>query len=167
MSLYGECKRAFYHVMRNFCQITGIQCVDARLFTLYGGGDPHYFGAIPSAIHSFMRRQPVVCKSPNTIRDYIYVEDAAKAVTLLVDSKYCGAVNISSGLPLSMHSIFSLIAREMGCEQLLSFENEGLCSQILVGDNRILREVIGMYCFKPFEVGLKETIEWWKSNLTS
>lgn len=164
MSLYGECKRAFYRVMENFCRIEGIQYVDARLFTLYGGGDPHRFGAIPSTILSFMEKKPVTCKSPNTVRDYVYIEDAAKAVALLIGSDYCGAVNISSGFPLSMRSIFKWIAREMGCEHLLSFENEGVCNQVLVGDNHILREVVGFDSFTPFEAGMRETIQWWRSK---
>lgn len=164
MSLYGECKRAFYHVMENFCKLMSIQCVNARLFTIYGGGDPHEFGAIPYAIRSFMRKELVVCKSPNTIRDYIYIEDAAKAIDLLVDSNCCGAVNISSGCPLSMRTIFTLIAQEMGCEQLLLFENNDVSGQILVGDNHVLREIIGLKSFTLFEEGIKSTIQWWKSR---
>ena len=167
MSLYGECKRAFYQVMSNYCRIAELEYADARLFTIYGGGDPHPFGAIPYAIHSFMEKKPVVCKSPNNIRDYIYIEDAAKAVVLLAGGDYCGAVNISSGKPLSMRTIFTLIAREMGCEQLLSFENEEICSQVLVGDNRILKEVVGLESFMPFEEGIKETVLGWKSKILS
>ncbi len=164
MSLYGECKRAFYRVLSNYCQITGTQFADARLFTIYGGDDPHAFGALPSTIHSFLNGKPVVCRSPNTIRDYIYIKDAAEAITRLVRSEYCGAVNICSGRPLSMRTIFTLIAREMKCEELLTFENEDICSQVLVGDNRILKEIIGMSSFTPFEAGMKETIQWWRED---
>lgn len=164
MSLYGECKRAFYYVLRNYCKIVDMEYVDARLFTIYGGGDPHKFGAIPYAIHSFMRRKPVVCKSPNTIRDYIYILDAAKIITLLVDSNYCGAVNVNSGCPLSMRTVFTSIAERMNSEELLSFENESICNQVLVGDNSILRKVVGFRLFTPFEIGIKETIQWWKSR---
>lgn len=161
MSLYGECKRAFYHVMRNYCTIANMRYVDARIFTVYGEGDTHKFGAIPSTINAFLHKQPVVCKSPNTIRDYIYIEDAARAVVMLAENDYCGAVNVSNGFPLSMRFIFSAIAEKMDCRALLSFENEDECSQVLVGDNNILKK-LGMESFTPFEIGIRKTIQWWK-----
>ena len=44
MSMYGETKKAFSDVARNYCQRAGIEFVDARFFTLYGENDRHATG---------------------------------------------------------------------------------------------------------------------------
>ena len=161
-SLYGECKRAYVNVASNYCKSKGVRFVSAKYFTLYGEYDSHDYGAVPYAIRGFMTGEPVVCKAPNSIRDYVYVKDAALATLRLLESDYYGVVNISSGLPKTMRSVFTAVAELIGREDLLSFENEDKCEAIFVGDNHLLRERIGFNAFTPFEEGLAATIQWWK-----
>ena len=164
MSMYGECKRAFSSIMANYCTRTGTQYIDARYFTIYGENDPHHFAAIPQAISDFLRDKPVVCKAPNTVRDYIYVEDAARATVMLLESDYCGIVNIGSGQPRMMRDVFSLIAKTLGKEHLLSFENEDTCERILVADTDILRNKLGFQLESRFEENMITVINWWKTQ---
>lgn len=164
MSMYGETKRAFSAVASNYCQRVGVEFVDARLFTLYGENDRHELGAIPLCIRTLMKDEPFVCKAPNTIRDYVYVEDAAKAIERILESDYAGSVNISSGQPRAMREVFGFIADTLGKRDLLSFENEDACGLILAGDNRVLKNTIGFCDFTPFEDGMKKTIEWWRDQ---
>ena len=164
MSMYGETKRAFADVAKNYCKRVGVEFVDVRLFTLYGENDRHELGAIPLCIRTLMKDEPFVCKAPNTIRDYVYVGDAARAMEVILDSDYTGSVNVSSGQPRSMRAVFSCIAYALGKRELLRFENETECGLILAGDNALLRDRIGYAQFTPFEEGMKKTVEWWISQ---
>ena len=55
----------------------------------------------------------------------------------------------------------------MGKESLLSFENEDLAGQQLVGDSSLLRDQTGFCDFTPFEEGMKKTVEWWNGQFAS
>lgn len=165
MSIYGECKKALSSMMQNYCTRTGIQFIDARYFTIYGENDRHQFGAIPSAIFNLLQDKPMVCKAPNSVQDYIYVQDAARATIALMESAFCGAVNVASGKPHLMRDVFQFIAHELGKEALLSFENEDQCDLLAVGDTKVLQEAIGPFKITPFEQGIHRTIQWWKDQL--
>lgn len=164
MSMYGETKRAFADVAKNYCQRVGVEFVDARLFTLYGENDKHEFGAIPMCIKTLLRNEFFVCKAPNAIRDYVYVEDAAGAIESIIDSNYTGSINISAGQPRSMREVFTYIAENLDRSDLLLFENEDKSELVLIGDNRLLKETIGFTEFTRFEEGIKKTVMWWKSH---
>ena len=86
--------------------------------------------------HTHTRTQ-YLCKAPNTIRDYVYVGDAAKAIERILESDYAGPINVSSGQPRAMREVFGFIADTLGKRDLLSFENEDACGLILAGDNRV------------------------------
>lgn len=163
-SMYGETKKAFSSIAKNYCQRTGVEFVDSRIFTLFGEDDQHELGAIPLCIRTLMKGEKFVCKAPNTIRDYVYVRDAAKAIEMIIASNYCGSVNISSGQPRAMRDVFYFIANELKKEKLLLFDNENRCDLILVGDNKILLQEIGFSGFTDFEDNMRKTISWWKNH---
>ena len=158
MNVYGECKRAFSDIMKNYCGLMGVRAIDARYFTLYGENDTHYYMAIPQAVLALSQDKPVVCRAPNTIRDYIHVEDAARATVMLLESGCSGTVNIGSGQPRAMKDIFMSIARTLHKEQLLSFENTDRCDLILVADTAKLREATGFHPAYDFEQAMEEMI---------
>jgi nucleoside-diphosphate-sugar epimerase len=78
-SLYGICKKK---ITEYGCSLNdhadGFQFISARFFTIFGLGDTHSFGAIPDLVRKLKNNEQVVCNSPYTTRDYIYVSDAAK-----------------------------------------------------------------------------------------
>ena len=166
MSMYGETKKAFSAVAKNYCQRAGVEFADVRLFTLYGENDRHELGAIPLCIRTLLNGESFTCKAPNTVRDYVYVQDAAKAVIAVIASDYRGAINVCSCQPRSMREVFGFIARELHKEELLRFVNEDRCDMILAGDNRILLDKIDFHGFTDFEDGMRRTISWWKNQLT-
>lgn len=165
MSMYGATKRAFSSILSEYCTNRKVQYIDARYFTIFGEGDPHEFGAVPESISCFLQDKPFVCKAPNTIRDYIYVDDAARATVALATGNFCGSVNIASGQPRLMRDVFELIANIMDKSELLSFGSDNQPSQILVGDVRVLKEAVGFLPESSFEENMKKTINWWKESM--
>lgn len=160
VSMYGQCKRAFSETLQAFAARYGLSAVVARYFTIYGEHDGHGFGAIPAATAGFLAGRPVVCRAPNTLRDYIYVGDAAAATLALLESGLCGVVNVASGVPRSMRAVFTALARAADALPLLSFENEDQPGDILVADTGRLNRELGFTCRMNFEEGLRRTVAW-------
>lgn len=158
--LYGVCKAAFTAVAAKFCADNGMEFVSARIFSVYGAGETHLLHAVPVAIDALMRGNVFVCKSPNNIWDYIYIDDAAAATVMLLESDFCGIINIASGVGSTMREVFTTIAEQLGKESLLSFENEDLPGLMLVADTAVLNEIIGFSCNYDLHEGLKQTIGW-------
>jgi nucleoside-diphosphate-sugar epimerase len=160
--LYGICKHAFTTVSEQFARENNHQYVTARYFSIYGEGDDKPKRAIPSAIQSFLSGQKFICKSPNNIADYIYIDDAVDATIKTFESDFCGVINIASGLPQRMYDVFADIASILGRQELLFAENESICQSILVGDTNILNNKISYFCPTSLHAGLEKTIKWWK-----
>jgi nucleoside-diphosphate-sugar epimerase len=150
--------------MKNYCSTHDVEYVDARYFSVYGENDNRLYAAIPKAILSFINNEPVVCKYPDNIWDYIYIQDAVDATEKLLESNYCGSINICSGIPHRMEDVFTSIARELDKEDLLSFEQNNGCQRIFVGDISIMERELGHICKTPFAVGIKKTIVYFISH---
>lgn len=162
---YGICKRKFTETLNAYGIRFGLKTVSARYFTVYGENDRHSFGAIPSAINTFLRGEGVLCQSPNTRRDYIYAGDAAAATVKLLESDITGAVNIASGSARTMREVFAVIARETGAENLLRFAEPSGAPDMLAADISRMRDELGYVCETSFDEGIKKTVEWWRNEL--
>jgi nucleoside-diphosphate-sugar epimerase len=162
---YGVCKRSFTETAYKYAEAFGVSFVAARYFTIYGEHDRHLFGAIPSAIRSFLTDHRVICQSPDTIRDYVYVGDAACATVHLLESSMTGAVNIASGIPRTMREVFSSLAAELNAEQLLDFSANTANAEVLTADIGRMKNELGYTCKTDFHSGLKKTIDWWRNTL--
>ena len=163
-SLYGECKLAFDRTASSYCRSHGKAFVCARFFSVYGPGDVRPGRALPTAIRSFLAGEEFVCKGPNNVWDYVYTDDAARAVRRILESDFAGPVNIASSAPVSMRTVFTTLASVMGAEALLRFTNEDRPGQLLTGDNRTLCRVLGFSGFTPLEDGLKRAVASWTGS---
>lgn len=163
MSLYGRCKKSASELFLSVDN--GVQVQVARCFTVYGPGDTHRFGAIPAAICTLLKGGTVSCRHPRTIRDYIYIGDAAEAVLRLLRSDYHGAVNIGSGIPRSMWEVFLEIGRQLNCPERISFCGEVREATMLVSDNTILRNTLDFTPQTDFSEGIAKAIAYWRTQL--
>lgn len=161
--IYGESKYAFEQICENFCAQKGYGFVSARIFTVYGEKEHRCFPLIPAAIDTFSKGQNFLCREPDTVWDFIHVEDAANALIQIATSNYCGIVNVGSGKPHVLRNVCTEIAEKMGHPELLSFSENGNAS-ILVADPAVLRDKIGYQCQIGFSDGLNRTITWWREQ---
>lgn len=95
LSLYGEAKlKAGHHLIRN-CADRGIGGAWARIFQLYGPGEePTKF--ISTAIAHARDALPLVVHQPDSVRDWIHVEDAAAALADLAVGDATGTYNLGT-----------------------------------------------------------------------
>ena len=64
---------------------------------LYGPGQPHLF-LTPSITKSLLKGKQAICYHGDLVGDYIYVEDAAVALTSPLEGEVNGSVNVASAV---------------------------------------------------------------------
>ena len=85
----------------------------ARIFYAYGvGEDPTRL--CTSLIRRFCRNEPLILKTPRSTKDYIYIDDAADALMLVLEKKFEGAVNLGTGVGTTIYDLAQSVAKMLG-----------------------------------------------------
>jgi CDP-glucose 4,6-dehydratase len=80
LSPYAASKLCGEILGRTYFHAYGLPFDTVRYSNLYGGGDSNFSRLIPGTIRSVLRGQPPIIRGNGTpLRDYLYVEDAARA----------------------------------------------------------------------------------------
>ena len=142
-SLYGACKDALRRVQEALARQLGISSAWGRIFFPYGPGEPAG-RLVPSIIDNVLRGQPARCSHGRQIRDFIYVDDVARAFATLLDSPLEGAVNIGSGTPVTIADVARAAATAAGALELLALGALAARAgepDVLLADVERLREI--------------------------
>ncbi len=165
-TLYGACKHSLQSVLTAAQGQAGYTAAWGRLFFLFGPYE-HPGRLVPAVITSLLRGEPALCSHGNQIRDFLHVEDAASALTALLESSLVGPVNIASGVPVALKTVIELIAEKLDSRSLIRLGAlpAGVGEPgLLVADTSRLAEEL---CWQPIytlERGLEATIEWWRGR---
>lgn len=166
-TFYGICKNALQSLVAGYVKQTGLSSAWPRIFFLYGPNE-HPDRLVPAVISSLLRGDPARTSHGNQIRDYLYVKDVAEAMVQILDGDIEGPVNIGSGIPITLKEIICRIGRKMGREELLqigAIPSRANDLPLVVANNSRLTSEVGWQQKYDLDVGLEETIEWWKSQL--
>jgi nucleoside-diphosphate-sugar epimerase len=88
----------------------GLACMILRVFNPYGPDQDPAF-AVPGVVRSLLTGQPVSVRTPQAVRDFVEVGDAARAFVAAVDHLrpgQCPVVNIGSGAGVSIMELVRL-----------------------------------------------------------
>lgn len=165
-TLYGVCKRSLQMLAEEYCKSVGVSCAWARLFYLYGPGE-HPRRLVPSVIGPLLRGEPARCTAGLQARDYLHSEDAADALTALLDSNVEGPVNVASGRPTAVRDVIYHIADQVGGRDLVqlgSLPTPPDDPPLIVADVKRLKEELGWSPRYDLARGLEQTIRWWQSR---
>ncbi len=147
----------------------GMQGVALRLFNVYGPGQAlsnPYTGVLAifaSRLHN--RERPMVFEDGEQRRDFIHVEDVARAFLLALESPAAAGqvFNIGSGRDVSILQVGQALASAMGVPHL----SPEILGKARVGDIRhcfaditLARDVLGFRPRRSFEDSLGELAEW-------
>lgn len=164
---YGICKYALYTMLNSFGTQIPLSTVWARLFYIYGRFEKPG-RLVPTAVRALLDNQPFLCTGGSRIRDFLYVEDAASALVALLDSSVTGAVNVASGVPVTLKEVVLTIGRQLDREQLIQFgalaESPDAPSEISAKIERLANEV-GWTPRFSLETGIARSIDWWRQEL--
>lgn len=159
---YGQAKLELFEALRSI----DIDLAWLRPFYLYGP-DEDQRRLVPVVINSLLRGQEIKLVPGERVRDYLHIEDVASAICAVAGSQLTGAVNIASGVPITVREIALKIGEALDRVDLLKLGALPYAASeplYLLADNTKLREGTGWKPRYPLDEGLRQTIEWWKSR---
>ena len=159
-TLYGIAKKCVTMAGIRLAQIRKFQFLSARIFPVFGPGYTKTARVIVYAINEMLQDRKVVCLSPHSLWDFIYIDDAVNILYSLILSKMEGIVNVASGIPHSVGHTFETIATILNKGHLLVMNNECASPRILAADISRLRNELQILPQMTLEEGLKKTIKW-------
>lgn len=123
-SPYGVCKDAARAVVLSLAAETGVSACWARIFGVYGPGEPpsKLVSRIAAAVRAGKRYS--VPARP-LVRDCLHVADAARALTGLLRTPLQGPVNVGSGQAISVEEVARTVARAVGRPEAIDLVGDG------------------------------------------
>jgi CDP-glucose 4,6-dehydratase len=170
---YDVSKAAADMIARCYWHTYGLRVAVTRFANLYGGGDVNFSRLVPEAVGAAIEgRRPVIRSDGSPERDYLYVEDAARAylhISAALDSgTACGeAFNAGSGEPISVARLVQLICRIAGSDLEADILGAGTPAGEIdrqYVDSTKLRELTGWAPQVGLEEGLRRTIAWYRQQ---
>lgn len=158
-SLYGASKDALRQMQQSLAREMGFSAAWGRTFYPYGPGEPPG-RLVPSIIDSVLKGEPARCGPGLQIRDYIYVEDVARAFALILDSSFEGVMNVGTGSAVTIADVAREAARAAGAPELLQLGALPARSgepDVLLADVDHLR-AIGFVSQWNLEAGMRATV---------
>lgn len=165
-TLYSGAKLALYTVLQSMRSGTEMSFAWARLFYQYGPFEDKR-RLVPSVITSLICGEHVALTSGEQVRDFLHVQDVARAICAILESSVEGPVNVGSGVPVTVRDLAIQIANLMEHQDLLGFgelPHPPSDPAFVCANNRRLLSL----GWKPrfnLEDGLLDAIDWWRSSL--
>ena len=165
-TLYGHAKNALREVAEAFAAQTGLSFAWGRIFFLYGPGE-HPDRLVSSIARALVAGEEAKTSEGSQVRDFMAVEDVARAFCALLASDVRGAVNVGSGEAVTVRAVVDEVGRAAGRPELVRAgalpQREGEPPEI-VADVRRLRDEVGFAPRLGLAEGIGRTVDWWRSQ---
>lgn len=172
---YGIAKKTMLVQSQAYRKQYGFNSIFLLPVNLYGPGDnfnPCNSHVIPALIKKcidaidFGMKSITVFGTGNATREFLYVEDAARAVVLATE-KYNSSnpINIGAGFEITIKDLVNLIIKLTGFKGEVIWDAskpDGQPRRML--DVSKAENEFGFKSSMKFEEGLKKTVEWYKEN---
>jgi nucleoside-diphosphate-sugar epimerase len=122
VTTYAKCKNELRMAMEAEAKTGGFSFCWGRVFYPYGPGE-HASRLISSIIGKLGRDEKVVLKTPQSQKDYIYIDDLAAALLALVEKKYSGTINLGTGVGTTVRDIAHTVGKMMSKDELVGEAN--------------------------------------------
>lgn len=171
---YSMAKKMGVVASRVYRQQYGLKSTVLIPGNLYGEYDNYRTGeshVIPAMIRRFYEaardHQPQVTMwgDGSPVRDFVYVGDVAHAIPTFIERHFdcTGPINLSSGTKTSIKTLAHHIKRLLGYSGEIHWDtSKPNGQQIKIFDITRMRD-LGIACNTPLELGLKQTIQWFKT----
>ncbi len=169
LSPYGVHKLCAEHHLASYEHLYGLPWVALRYGNVYGPRQDPYGEAGVVAIFCaamLQGRRPVIFGDGMHTRDYVYVEDAARANLLALEREGTGAFNIGTGRDTSTREIFDLLREATGYrgEPEYGPPRPGDVRRIALDPSRA-EQVLGWRAKVRLEEGIARTVAWFRERL--
>jgi nucleoside-diphosphate-sugar epimerase len=160
-TLYGQAKARTFEAGAALGELAW-----GRAFFLYGPGE-HPDRLVSSVASRLLAGEEAPTSEGTQVRDFMHVADVAGAFTALLDSGVTGAVNIGSGVAVTVREVVDEVGRAAGRPELLRPGSlplrEGEPPR-LVAEVRRLRDEVGFRPRFDLESGIKDTVDHWRKR---
>lgn len=171
-TLYGAAKAFNEGVLRTFNDMYGLDYVAFRYFNVYGDRmDIH--GRYTEVLIRWMERleaglPPIIFGDGQQTMDFVHVRDIARANILGAKAKASDEVfNVASGTETSLAQLAAALASVMGQGHLPpEFAPERSVNPVprRLASTAKAERLLGFRASVPLEQGLRELVEWWRSE---
>jgi nucleoside-diphosphate-sugar epimerase len=116
---YARCKNDLRKTLEADARDHGFAFCWARVFYPYGPRE-HPSRLCSSIIQKLGQGEKIVLKTPNSTKDYIYIDDLAEALLCVVEQKFRGIINLGTGLGTTVKQIAQSLGEIMGRPELIT-----------------------------------------------
>lgn len=139
----------------------GLSYAAIRLFNGYGPNQQlGYF--IPDQIAK-AKTGHIDLRGHQITKDWIFIDDVARAYLLAMQSEFVGAINVGTGKEATLGYIAAHVARAFGAQMVISGHPQGGPTRMCADWGRAQR-VLGWEPKVSLEEGLERTIQSWKEK---
>jgi CDP-glucose 4,6-dehydratase len=160
-------------IARSYWHTYGLPVAVTRFANLYGGGDRNFSRLIPETVTAVLDGRPPIIRSDGSPeRDFLYVEDAARAYLAIADALAAGraggeAFNAGWGLAHPVREVVELICELGPSDVEPDYQGTGTPSgeidrQYL--DSTKIRRKIGWEPEIELHEGIRRTLEWYSAH---
>lgn len=167
-SLYAVSKLAAEQTVRLYSNLYNFSAIVFRIGTMYGPLDfPSRF--IPSIIIKALQNKPIPIATGKKKRDYIYVEDAAKALFISIEKNLeepFTVLNLGGGESYSLLTVIKKIISI--CRSKSQIQFNAMSERLLEADewlldNNKVKEILQWNPETAIDEGLLKTIDYYKN----
>lgn len=167
-TVYGSSKLAGENYAISYYKCYGLKTTILRIFNNYGPRAHHEADAgevIPRSIVNILyEKSPTVFGDGSVTRDFFYVKDTARALTMFIDKNLEGEIiNIGTGLEITMKELILKIINLMDSNVKIKFleDRPADVTRLWVNPSKF-NSVLNFKSNYTFDSGLRETIEYYK-----
>ena len=165
---YGACKASVESFLQSFNAVYGIDAVILRYFNPYGPGELHEpeTHAIPNFIKSALSKKPIpLYWQGEQIRDFIYIEDLARAHIDVLGLSGYQVFNIGTETGVKVKDVISEIFKIVGYK--VPIDDLGQRPGDVAANyasSKKLQKAVGWKAKVDLKEGLKRTIDFYRHN---
>jgi dTDP-L-rhamnose 4-epimerase len=167
-SVYAIGKYVQEQLTMTVARAYGMDAVALRLWNVFGPGQAlsnPYTGVLAIFASRIANgRSPLVFEDGNQLRDFVHVDDVARAFVLALENDVASGdvFNVSSGRPRTVASVAISLADAMGSKIGPEFVGKGRVGDIrhCIADTRKSQERLGFVPVEDFSSRLVDLAEW-------
>lgn len=170
LSIYGVSKLAGESLGRVYAAGLGLTSVSLRFTNVYGPWSMHKISFIHYVIKQLLAdKKVVVYGDGEQTRDFIFVEDACRAIYLALTNEAVGGYglfHVGTGRETSINQIV------VGCEKMIGGRKPRVVRRAFrqkevrrnYTQTKLIADMLGFQPRCCLDMGLKKTIEWYRQN---
>lgn len=165
-NLYAICK----DIVRSVLEVQAVRWPEvrvawARIFQPYGPGE-HPARLVPTIARSLLAGEPCIVSTGTQVRDFVHVDDVARALWTIATSDHTGPINIGSSTGTSVARVAQTMGDLVGAGHRLRIGYGDIPGEPphIVADTERLRS-LGWAPRYTLREGLRDTVDWWRAEV--